>query len=132
MVQFLVVAAMLSLTPPLPQQPDTVLDGEWVVEIVDNITVMPEAPVTLSFHGTRVSGLASCNTYMGAFSLAGPTIRTESILSTMKACDGPRMSQERDFLAALRRVERYELTKDGKLRLVTGDGKTITARRKSA
>jgi heat shock protein HslJ len=129
MLDALVLTGAL-LQAPVPQRDSAALEGEWTVNVIDNINVMPAAPVTITFRGTRVSGLASCNTYIGAYTVAGTSLKTESILTTMKACDGPRMSQERDFLTVLRSVERYELRADGVLRLVTADGKAITATRK--
>jgi heat shock protein HslJ len=127
MLEVLAVTALLSQTPRTPLPDATAIEGEWIVEVVDNIEVMPAARVTMTFRGTRVSGQASCNTYMGTYTVSGTTLKTESILTTMKACDGPRMSQERDFLTVLRNVVRYELLHDGKLKLVTGDDKTLTA-----
>ena len=130
MLEVFLLAGMLSQAPGAPQPDAAAIEGEWAVAVVDNIAVMPTAPVTLTFRGARVSGLASCNTYMGTYTVAGTTIKTESILTTMKACDGPRMSQERDFLALLRNVARYEMLADGTLKLVTADGRALTARRK--
>jgi heat shock protein HslJ len=131
MLHFLLLAGLIVQTPQVPQPDAAAIAGDWVVEVIDNINVMPAVPVTVTFRGTRVSGLASCNTYMGTYAVTGTSIRTESILSTMKACDGPRMSQERDFLSLLRSISRYELLQNGKLKLVTAEGKTITASRKS-
>ena len=130
MLHFLLLAPLILQTPQVPQPDSAVLEGEWLVEVIDNISVMPGVPVTVTFRGTRVSGLASCNTYMGTYSVTGTSIRTESVLSTMKACDGPRMSQERDFLTMLRGLARFELPQGGKLKLVTAEGKTIMASRK--
>jgi heat shock protein HslJ len=134
MFETIVLAALLYQTAgasTVVLQPEARgLEGDWVVEIIDNIKVMPESTVTITFRGGRLSGLASCNTYSGPYRVAGSEITTESILTTMKACDAPRMSQERDFLSILRGVVRFEL--DGKTRIVLTDarGKSITATRK--
>jgi heat shock protein HslJ len=131
MFEVLALAAMLAQAPRAPEPDSAAIEGDWMVEVLDNIDVMAAAPVTLSFRGTRVSGLASCNTYIGVATVTGSSIKTESILTTMKACDGPRMSQERDFLGLLRNAVRFELLADGRLNLVTSDRRVLTARRKS-
>ena len=103
--------------------------GEWIVTVIDNIKVMPDSQVTLTLTTTNVSGLASCNTYRGSFTVDGETVKVGELLKTMKACDGPRMSQEADFLSLLRNVVRYEIRANGTLVLTTSNGKTIIAAR---
>lgn len=131
MIDALIVAAMLMQVPRTPPDPP-VLEGEWTVSVIDNIKVMPDAPVTVAFKGVRVTGNSSCNSFQGGFTVSGTSLKTDSILTTMKACDGPRMSQERDFLTLLRRVVRYEIRANGSLVLTTDDGKSMTASRKAA
>ena len=133
----LVVAfALQTVTPappqwmPPPQAGAASLEGEWNVEAVDNIKVMPDSRVTMKFQGTRVSGLASCNTYSGTYTLDGTALQMGSILSTMKACSSELMSQERDFLQLLRNTARCEVQGGGgTLVLTTATGKVLTARR---
>ena len=114
---------------PVSKQPEPPYAGEWIVTVIDNIKVMPDSQVTLTVTGTTVSGLASCNSYRGAFTVDGTNVKVGDILKTMKACDGPRMSQEADFLALLRTVVRYEVRPNNTLVLTTVTGKTITATR---
>ena len=123
------MAPLLLMTLLLLQPRESALEGEWVVEIVDNIKVMPESRVTITFSGTRVLGLASCNSYTGTYRVADDSMKFESLLTTMKACDQSRMSQERDFLGVLRAVSQYEIASGGVLTLRTAAGKAITARR---
>lgn len=115
--------------PPIPSQPIEI-EGEWTVEVIDNIKVMPDSTVTLRFQGRRVSGLSSCNSYSGTYTFDASTLKTDSVLTTMKACSAELMSQERDFLRVLRNARRYELRPPGSLILTTEDGRTLTARRK--
>lgn len=130
MFEAFVLAALLS-QPRLPVGPDVQsLEGDWMVQEVGNIQIMPEAPVTLTFGADRVSGLASCNSYQGSYTISNDRLSTKSILTTMKACDDARMSQERDFLTVLRAAERFEVRRDGTLRIEASTGKTILARRK--
>lgn len=118
--------------PAVLQPGAEVLQGEWEVEVIDRIEVMPESQVTVRFQGTRVTGMASCNTYQGTADIQGTALTFRGILATMKFCDGPRMSQEKDFLELLRTAVRYELLSDGVLAITDARGKTITARRKPA
>ena len=66
MLEVLAIVAALAQVPA-PPAADDVLEGEWTVEVVDNIRIMPDAAVTITFRGTRVTGLASCNTFQGGF-----------------------------------------------------------------
>jgi heat shock protein HslJ len=45
------------------------------------------------------------------------------------ACSLALDNQEREFMRLLAAVNRFDISDDGALLLVTGDGKTITARR---
>ena len=132
MFKAIVLTAMLIQAPGAApaSQLEAALEGEWVVEIVDNIRVMPESAVTVTLRGTRVSGLASCNTYTRIYTAEGTDVKTDSILTTMKACDEARMSQEREFLSLLRSVVRYELRPKDTLLLINAAGKSISARRR--
>ena len=119
------------VTPPVTlAQPTTPpYQGVWIVEVVDNIKVMPDSKVTMRIEGGTVTGLASCNTYRGSFTVTGTSIKVGEFLRTMKTCDPPRLSEENDFLAVLREVVRYEVQSRDILELKTSDGKTIVATR---
>jgi putative lipoprotein len=125
----LVLVAPASSQAPIPAPDPPRHEGEWVVEVIDNIKVMPEARVTLRVQANTVSGLASCNSYRGGVQIVGERIKVGEIMTTMKACDGPRMSEERDFLALLKTVVRLQLRDDDTLLLTNPEGKTITATR---
>jgi heat shock protein HslJ len=131
MFETIVVLAVTFAQTPAPPRPDSeALEGTWAIDVIDNINVMPEAPVTLTFRGARVSGMASCNSFQGGVTVSNDTLKFDSILTTMKACDAPRMSQERDFLAMLRQVTRYAIGRNGALTLTTAEGKRLSARKK--
>lgn len=111
-------------------QPDPLpYEGHWVVEVIDNIRVMPDSKVTMRIEGQRVSGDASCNTYRGSFTVNGSSVTVGEFLKTMKSCDGAHLSQENDFLELLREVVRYEVHSRDTLELTTSERKTISARR---
>ena len=122
---------MLILAVVLWQPAADTLEGEWIIEVVDNIKVVPEAPMTLTIRGSRISGNASCNSYSGGITVDGTNVKVDQILTTMKTCDGVRLAQEREFLALLRTIARYELRPNGALTLISASGKNITARRKT-
>jgi heat shock protein HslJ len=117
--------------PTTPAQlPPPPYEGEWVVETIDNIKVMPDSQVTLRIERQSVSGLASCNTYRGSFTLNGTTVKVGEFLKTMKTCDSARLNEEDDFLTVLRAVVRYEVHSGDTLELTTADRKTIVAKRR--
>jgi heat shock protein HslJ len=103
--------------------------GQWLVEVVDNIRIMPDSNVTVNIEGTTISGSASCNTFRGTLTVEDGGIRIRQVLKTMKACDPPRMSEEEDFFRLLNDVNEVEVRSNAVLVLRTPDGKTIRARR---
>ena len=119
------------VTPPTnvlqPDRPP--YEGHWVVEVIDNIKVMPDSNVTMRIEGQRVSGDASCNTYRGSFTVNGSSVTVGEFLKTMKTCDSARLSEENDFLNLLRHVVRYEVHSRDTIELKTPDRKTIIAKR---
>jgi heat shock protein HslJ len=126
---FLLQAAGAAPPANLSQPEPPPFEGHWVVEVIDNIKVMPDSKVTMRIEGQRVSGDASCNTYQGSFTVNGSSVKVGEFLKTMKTCDGARLSQENDFLDLLREVVRYEVHSRDRLELTTSNRKTITARR---
>ena len=117
--------------PPLTSAQPTPprYEGEWVVDVIDNIKVMPDSNVTIRIEGQSVAGIASCNNYRGSFIVTGTSVIVGELLRTMKTCDAARLSEENDFLALLRQVVRYEVQSRDILELKTSNRKTIVARR---
>jgi heat shock protein HslJ len=134
MIDVLALAAFLSQATaspaaPATQAPPAAYEGEWLVEVVDHIKVLPESRITLTIRGTLVSGAASCNTYRGDFTTENDRVRVGQLLRTMKACDGPRMSEEGDFFTLLQAVVKWEVRSRDTLLLTTRDGRVMTAKR---
>lgn len=82
------------------------LDGDWTVSGFNNgrdavVGLEGDAPITLSFEKGSVSGNAGCNTFRGAYTVDGQSVRLGPLASTRMACPAPLMKQEREFLAAL-------------------------------
>ena len=135
MLPTLLLAAIVMQAPgakSAPAQPEPLpYEGEWVVETVDHIKVMPESQITIRLQRQNISGSASCNTYRGQLTVRGTDLKVGELLRTMKACDQARMSEEQDFFNVLGAVVTYELRGNGALVLSTSGGRTITARRTS-
>ena len=104
--------------------------GEWVVEDLGGKGVVDDSRATLNFvdDGT-LSGRASCNTYGATWALSGEGLTVKQGRATLMACSPALDNQEREFMRLLAAVNRFDISDDGALLLVTGDGKTITARR---
>jgi heat shock protein HslJ len=135
MTAILVLAAVVlggqGPAPALPQSELPSPQGEWAVEIIGNIKVMPDSRVTMRIEGQTISGTGPCNSYRGAWTAGvAQGVKVGPLLKTMKTCDRPRMSEEEDFFALLADVIGYEARTD-RLILRTRTGKTITARRTS-
>ena len=129
MFEVIALATLLQSGPPS-------YVGQWSVEMVDHIKVMPDSRVTLTIDApaggglASISGSSSCNTYHGTFAVhAENVVRVTGLLKTMKACDPARMSEEADFFAILGQAASYELRGTDTLIVRSADGKTITARR---
>jgi heat shock protein HslJ len=79
------------------------------------VTITP--PVTLRFTDNSVNGFAGCNNYNGAYQQQQNRLTISRIVSTKKGCAPPQTRIEQEFLAALSNVQRYEVAKNGELRL---------------
>jgi heat shock protein HslJ len=113
-------------------EPATLLHGEWTVSELDGKAVVAGSEVTLAFEaGGHLSGAASCNRYFAEFTLTGESLTVSKPGATMMMCDQPLMDQEALFMAILEGTTRFGIGADGSLVLHAGDGRTLTATRKS-
>lgn len=112
-------------------EPATLLKGEeWVIEDINAEGIIDRSRVTIRFGDDgRVAGKASCNNFMGGYSLTKNGLSFTQMATTMMACPTALMDQERKFLMILGMVTQFELKPDGALILQTDDKRTITARR---
>ncbi len=103
--------------------------GEWVVEDINQGGIVDRSRVTLNFgNDGRVSGLASCNNYTGAYTVAGSSLTVSQLVSTRKACVPGLGEQETRFLQTLEQVSGFALSDTGALVLKTDSGDKLTAR----
>ncbi len=117
-------------TKPAPTGGAALGGGEWQVFEINGVPVAANSKPTLTFEEGRVSGAASCNRFMGGYTVAADGLKLEmsQMASTMMACPDQLMAQEGQFLGTLGAVKGYSYA-DGVLTLTAADGKTIRARR---
>jgi len=102
--------------------------AEWVVEDLAGAGIIDRSRVTLRFLADdRVAGRASCNRFMGSYSLTGEGLSFGQQASTMMACAPALMNQERRFLQLLEQVADGRIGPHGELILQTPAGETIKA-----
>lgn len=100
------------------------VEGSWrlTTGTVDgeDIPIIEDHPITLTFEGDQVSGTAACNGYGATYELDGSTIIVSDLAMTEMACVPEEIMQaESMFATALTRVDAVSL--DGELTL-SGDG----------
>ena len=97
---------------------DATVQGDWVLRSGhldgEEITLVDDWNVTMSIEGDRIGGTAACNSYGGTvevgdeFALGGSFVVGELSWTEM-GCEPEVMELEQRFLAALGRVDSYEL-----------------------
>lgn len=91
------------------------LEGSWTLAsygAADAQTpVAADAPVSIAFTGTELSGRA-CNTFGGSFSATADTLTVDQVISTLVACAEPAMSQENTLFNALQSATGYAINGD--------------------
>ncbi len=104
--------------------------GEWAVFEINGKPVVANSRPTITFEDNRVFGAASCNRFMGGYTVSadGLNLEMSQMASTMMACPDELMAQEDQFLGTLAAVKGYSVA-GGVLTLSAPDGKTIKARR---
>lgn len=112
--------------PSGPPRPVTLAGTRWsLLELDGRPVAESEAEngvpsLLLDAGAMRVSGSGGCNRLTGAYSTDGSSLFFEGITTTMMACPGPVMSQEKEFLVALALVDSFKIDGD-RLELRRGD-----------
>jgi len=83
-----------------------------------------EFTITLQFEEVRIHGKSACNRYFATYHLDRPSLRFQSVGATRMMCHEAAMALERDYFAALARVETYQLSADG-LTFYSDQGKSL-------
>lgn len=93
--------------------------------------VLADSNVTLEFNyrcptAAELNGGSGCNAYWGVAGLFGNVMRTSSLHNTLMYCPKAGiMEQEVDYLSALRRAVRFQLTNDSTLEIFYGSGDEV-------
>lgn len=101
---------------------------EWTLVEMDGLRALAR-PVRLTISGDRISGMAGCNRFFGAYRASGDTVRIGPIASTRMACPPALMAQEVIVIRMLESIDRFEDRGDGTGAFTTRDGRTLLVRR---
>jgi heat shock protein HslJ len=96
--------------------------NDWLLDRADSSLTVPDGnPVTLTFRGDTVSGMAPCNDYHGRFALDDDSVEIGPLAVTRRACAPSTMRAEDEFFRALQGSTRAHQSGD---RLVLTNGGT--------
>ncbi|MCX7645190.1 MAG: META domain-containing protein [Rhodobacteraceae bacterium] len=109
--------------------PEALLRGVvWRAEDLGGRGIPDGAEVTLVFRDGRASGRSGCNRYTGGYGVSGEGLSFGQMAATRMACPEALMTLERDYLAALSRVSRFDIDATGALVLIAGDQPVVLLR----
>ena len=98
---------------------------EWVATRIKGVAAPDKGAPTLRIDAEgRVSGFAGCNRFSGTARINGTDIAVGKLATTRMACAGPSMASEVDYLRALVKVTKFDLSNAG-LVLSDADGKPL-------
>lgn len=107
--------------------PMALLAGAWkVVEVGGTAPTGPVPDLTITQDGA-IFGSGGCNRFAGRLTLTGEGLTVGPLATTMMACPDPVMAAEQAFLGALARVDRFDISEEGILRLLAGDEVVLRA-----
>lgn len=115
--------------PGCAGDPAALLAGDWRVTALADAPLPEDAAATLSFDAGQVAGRAACNRFTAGYTITGEGLRFGPAAATRMACPPDRMAAEGAFLAALAKVDRFDITDEGDLVLIGGDRDLMRAAR---
>ncbi len=102
------------------------LDGTWILQSGTNagvaLSLVPGREISLVIAGEKVTGRA-CNLISGTISISGNAVALNDLAMTEMACEGPIMTTEAAYFAALGQVE--TATRSGKSLALSGPRVTL-------
>jgi len=110
-----------------PLAPATLAGTSWRIVAIDGQAVGGDAYV-LRFEEGRLSGRAGCNSFSGAYRVAGDRLSAGPLVATRMACAGARMAHEQGAMRVLDGTARVTRP-DGDTLVLTGNGGEIRLRR---
>lgn len=95
---------------------------EWVITDIDGTGVLDGSRVTLVFETDgRVNGRASCNRFMGRYTLTGEGLSLDQLATTKMACAPALMDQEKRVLTHLGSLMSFEFREENGALLLRSD-----------
>ena len=91
----------------------------WVLLSGVDVAGWEEVAPSATFGDGRVAGSTGCNRFTGSYTIDGDALELGQIASTQMACPPPADAVEREYVAALERVEAWNVEDD---ELVLHDG----------
>jgi heat shock protein HslJ len=123
-LSLLLLSACSAIGAATGSQPSLV-GTAWVLAELDGRPALDEPQVTLYFNDGELGGDAGCNAYGGSYEVENGALRIDEVFSTLRMClEEERMTQETDFLGALRRADSYRVAGE-RLEIVDEAGATI-------
>lgn len=104
--------------------------GPWTVEDINGGGVIDNSNATLTFSiDGKISGSGGCNYYSGNYQASGKAISINGGMAmTEKACAPALMAQDQRLTSILQNAQSYSIN-NGKLIILSKNGRPITARR---
>ena len=125
LLTLLVICLAVTACSTKNEEPSASLIGPWKLTSYGpadaRTAAVPDAGAALTFNqdGT-VTGNSGCNGFGGSYTVEGDKITFKDIVSTLMACDGPRMEQEDAVHKALTDTASYKI-EGNTLTLTNGD-----------
>ncbi|MCY1273586.1 META domain protein [compost metagenome] len=121
--------ALTALTAALAgcaSQPQLETEKTYRVEWIGERPLMDYSHLTLTLDGKgRAYGNAGCNHWFASYTMDGENLTFGQAGSTRKMCAPALMEQEQRFLATLGKVQRWDFSEQGQLRLWPETGRAI-------
>lgn len=99
-------------------------DTQWRLTELNGTAAADGVMTTLTIGADSIGGNGGCNTYGGSLGFPDGKLDISQVFSTMMACEGPSMTQEQAYFAALEAATAYTITGDT-LALLDGDGTVL-------
>ncbi|MCY1421522.1 META domain protein [compost metagenome] len=126
MKALIAVAAAATLIAGCASHEKLETEKTYRVEWIGERPLMDYSHLTLTLDGKgRAYGNAGCNHWFAGYNLDGENLTFGQAGSTRKMCAPALMEQEQRFLAALGKVQRWDFSEQGQLRLWPANGKAI-------
>ncbi|MBA1194768.1 META domain-containing protein [Pseudomonas entomophila] len=117
---------VLGLTGCATEAPPLQKERSYALEWIGERPLMDNSHLTLTLGSdNRAYGNAGCNHWFAPYTLDGDRLTFGPPGSTRKLCAPAIMEQEQRFLDALPKVQRWDTSAEGQLRLWTGVGQPL-------